>query len=118
MKVIYTRHFPPGNFHAINLFGFVFVQRRWGKMGKEELNHELIHTLQQWEMTAPLFYLWYGVEYLVRLLQYRFDASKAYYNISFEREAYANERNLAYPLERRLFAWWHYLKNEREMRGK
>ena len=118
MKVIYTRHFPPGSFHGINLFGIVFAQRRWGKMGPEELNHELIHTLQQWEMAFLLFYLWYGVEYVVRLLQYRFDTTKAYYNISFEREAYANERNLDYPRKRRVYAWWRYLRESTVGKGK
>ena len=117
MKVIYTRHFPPGSFHGINLFGVVFVQRRWGEMAPEELNHELIHTLQQWEMEFLLFYLWYGVEYVVRLVQYRFDATKAYYNISFEREAYANERNLDYLRKRRVFSWWRYLREDTVGKG-
>lgn len=79
-------------------------------MKRYELNHEFIHTLQQWEMTYPLFYLWYGVEYLVRLVQCRFNADKAYYSISFEREAYANERNFDYSRQRRPFAWLQYLK--------
>ena len=119
MKVIYTSHFPPGDFHGINLFGIVFVQRRWGKMGVEELNHELIHTLQQWEMGFVLFYVWYGVEWLVRLVMYRFDAERAYYNIGFEREAYAHERDFSYRRRRRLYAWWGYLRRgRREERGK
>lgn len=109
MRVIYTKHFPSGNYHGINLFGTIFVQKRWGVMDRHELNHEFIHTMQQWEMTYPLFYLWYGIEYLVRLLQHRFDTHKAYYSISFEREAYANEHNLSYPRHRRPFAWLRYL---------
>lgn len=113
MKVIYTSHFPPGDFHGINLFGIVFVQRRWGKMGVEELNHELIHTLQQWEMGFVLFYVWYGVEWLVRLVMYRFDAERAYYNIGFEREAYAHERDFSYRRRRRLYAWWEYMRRGR-----
>jgi hypothetical protein len=110
MKVIYNRHFPFGNYHAINLFGIIFVQKRWGVMGRHELNHEFIHTMQQLEMTYPLFYLWYGVEYLVRLFQHRFNSNKAYHSISFEREAYANEHNLAYPRQRRPFAWFKHLR--------
>ena len=49
MKVIYNRFIPFGSFHGLNLFGTIFVQRRWGKMDPHELNHETIHTLQQWE---------------------------------------------------------------------
>ena len=92
MKVIYNRFIPFGTYHGLNLFGIVFVQRRWGKMEPYELNHEFIHTCQQWEMTYVL-------------------AEKAYYNISFEREAYANERNMEYLHERRLMAWTRYLKH-------
>nr|DAU35071.1 MAG TPA: hypothetical protein [Caudoviricetes sp.] len=33
------------------------------------------------------FYLWYIIEYLIRLIMYR-DTKLAYKNISFEREAY------------------------------
>ncbi|MCR5044041.1 MAG: hypothetical protein K6A93_07915 [Bacteroidaceae bacterium] len=111
MKVIYNRFIPFGTYHGLNLFGIVFVQRRWGRMEPHELNHEFIHTCQQWEMTYVLFYLWYVVEFLVRLVQYGFRAEKAYYNISFEREAYANERNMDYLHERRLMAWTRYLRH-------
>jgi len=109
MKVIYTKHFPPGNFHGINIFGVVFVQRRWGKMDKRELNHEYIHTMQQMEMLFVFFYLWYGLEYLVRLFQHDFNANLAYYNISFELEAYANERNAEYRHHRKPYSWTKYL---------
>jgi len=53
-------------------------------------------------------WLWYGVEYLVRLAQYR-NHDKAYYNISFEREAYDNEKNLEYLKTRPRWAWIKYL---------
>ena len=105
MKVIYNRFIPFGSFHGLNLFGTIFVQRRWGKMDPHELNHETIHTLQQWEMTYVGFYLWYCVEYLVRLVQYRFKTEKAYYNISFEREAYANAQILIGRLFERCPLW-------------
>ena len=37
----------------------------------------------------------YGIEFLIRLIQYK-NRHKAYRNISFEREAYANEKDLDY----------------------
>ena len=109
MKVIYNRFIPFGSYHGLNLFGVIFVQRRWGKMQARELNHEFIHTCQQLEMAYVFFYLWYGIEFLVRLVQYRFKAEKAYYNISFEREAYANEHDADYLCHRHPMAWTKYL---------
>jgi len=70
------------------------------------INHEKIHLRQQIEMLVLFFYLWYGVEYLVRLFQYK-NRHVAYLNISFEREAYTNENTPAY-LKTRVF--WGFLK--------
>ena len=70
------------------------------------LNHERIHLRQQAELLVVFFYVWYGLEYLIRLIQYR-NRHEAYKNISFEREAYANEKDLDY-LKRRSF--WEFLK--------
>jgi len=58
------------------------------------------------ELLSVLFYLWYGVEYLFRLIQYK-NQYVAYQNISFEREAYANEKDLQY-IQRRSF--WKFLR--------
>ena len=109
MKLIYNKYLPPGNFHGINLFGIVFVQRRWGRFNDYQVNHEGIHTLQQVEMLFVFFYVWYLVEYVVRLFLCRFDTDWAYRSISFEQEAYANEHNLDYRRHRRFYAWAHYL---------
>lgn len=121
MRIIYTDHFPPADFHGLNILGTVFVQRRWGRMSRTELNHERIHTRQQFELLILPFFILYGLEYLVRLFLCRFDADKAYRSISFEREAYANERNLMYLRHRRPHTWRRYLKpwtDERDTEGK
>jgi hypothetical protein len=52
------------------------------------------------------FFLWYGLEYLIRFIQYR-DWKTAYLNISFEREAYQNEKNLHYL---KLRSFWDFIK--------
>lgn len=106
-KFIYNNIIPLGKYMAINLFGFIFVKRGY-KLTRRIRNHELIHTCQQVEMLWVFFYLWYGLEWLVKLLKYR-STTVAYYNISFEREAYANEADLLYRRHRRHFAWWRYL---------
>ena len=108
MKVIYNNIIPFGSFRAINLCGVVFAKRKFGELDKVDVNHESIHTWQQLEMLVVFFYLWYVIEWLVRLCVYR-DAMRAYYNISFEREAYLNQGNLDYRNRRRPWAWIGYL---------
>ena len=71
------------------------------------INHEKIHTKQQSEMFLVFFYLWYLIEYLIRIIQYK-EVRKAYRNISFEREAYSNERNLKYLEHRKPFSFIQY----------
>ena len=112
MRIIYTKHFPPGNFHGINLFGIVFVQRRWGKFLPHEVTHEMVHTYQQRELLFILFFLLYLLEYLVRLVQYRFNTFEAYRNISFEREAYAHQGDLDYRHHRPFWAWRKCLRSK------
>lgn len=48
------------------------------------------------------FYLWYLIEWFFKLFVH---GREAYYNISFEREAIDNEKNLEYLKTRRHFAW-------------
>jgi hypothetical protein len=108
MRIIYTHRFPSGDFHGINLFGTVFVQRRWGKFLPYEVNHEMIHSYQQWELTYLVFYTLYVLEFLVRLVQCRWNTDRAYRSISFEREAFAHERDFQYLRHRRPFAWLRF----------
>ncbi len=72
------------------------------------MNHERIHMRQQLELLLIFFFIWYLVEYVVGLVKYR-DSFKAYNKISFEREAYANERNLKYLEKRRIWSFFRYL---------
>ena len=108
MKIIYNNHFPFGRYWAINICGLIFARRQYGKLGVVERNHEYIHTLQQRELLFLGFYLIYIIEWVVKLCVYR-DSHLAYRNISFEREAYANERNLNYRHARKPFAWYSFL---------
>jgi len=72
------------------------------------MNHERIHLSQQIEMLILPFYLWYAIEFLLRLVQFK-NGYLAYKNISFEREAYANESNLNYVRKRHLWNFTDYL---------
>lgn len=73
---------------------------------KYTINHEKIHWKQQVEMLVLPFYIWYGLEYIIKFFMYGKDA---YRNLSFEREAYANENNLNYLENRKSYAWIKYL---------
>lgn len=107
MRIIENKILPSKRFDAINLFGFIFV-RNGTKLDKRIQNHESIHTHQMKYMLYIFFYLWYVIEWIVRLIQYR-NTLKAYINISFEREAYANDSNTDYLENRNPFAWVQYL---------
>lgn len=104
--VIKNKILPIGKkFYAINLCGVIFAK---GECNDIMLNHEKIHSRQMVEMIVLPFYLFYIMEWLIRLIQYK-DSYKAYRNISFEKEAYANQLNLTYLKTRKFFNWKHYL---------
>lgn len=94
-------------------FGILFVRSDLkNPLTDVDLNHESIHAEQCKEMLGVFFYLWYIMEYLVRLPIYGCDTIKAYRNISFEREAYNNQENLNYISGRKRYAWLSYIKNK------
>lgn len=104
MKIIENGYLPLPGFKAMNLFGLVLFVRKGARMNPIDMNHEEIHSTQWKELYYIGFILWYVIEWLVRLSK-----SNAYRNISFEREAYANQENLDYLKTRKRFAFIHYL---------
>lgn len=95
-------------FSAIAFYPFVLIRNESLKDNKILLNHERIHLRQQIEMLIIGFYLWYSIEFIYKYWKYgnRFQAS---YNISFEKESYANEKNPYYLKNRKFFAFIKYL---------
>jgi len=113
MKIIYNKLIPVKGFYAISLFGLLFVRDEKGEkepVSKVTVNHETIHYYQQREMLFIFFFLWYLIEWIVKLFKYGTKDSKAYYNLSFEREAYINEHNPDYLKNREPYAWCKYIK--------
>lgn len=106
MFVIVSRYLIPKGFRGITLFPFVIVSENDLKQNCVMINHEKIHIRQQIEMLILPFFIWYGVEFLIRLIICS-DKNKAYRDISFEREAYANEKDLNYLKQR---SFWRFLK--------
>lgn len=109
MKIIYNSILPPKGYAAINICGLVFARNKNKPLSETIKCHETIHTAQGKELLWLFFYLWYGIEWVIRLIQYK-DRKKAYRNISFEREAYANDTDNTYLERRKLYAFIGYLK--------
>jgi hypothetical protein len=112
MFIIVAKYLIPKGFRGLALFPFVFVKYQDDLANKIMIHHEKIHLRQQLELLVLPFFVWYFVEYAVRLLQYR-NSNLAYRNISFEREAYANETDFDYLKMRTLFSFLKYLHIKR-----
>lgn len=108
MILIVFKYLTPRGFRGLTFFPFVLLSHKRDKENVVFLNHERIHIRQQLELLIVFFYLWYLLEYLFRLLQLR-DRKKAYRNISFEREAYVNEKDLSYLKVRSFWKFLRYL---------
>ena len=86
--------------YGITLFPFIIL-REGHRDDKVLLNHEKIHLEQQKELLVVFFYIIYFVEWLF----------KGYRNISFEKEAYNNQRNLDYLKTRKKYDSFKTFRN-------
>ncbi|MDO4728307.1 MAG: hypothetical protein Q4B43_04795 [Bacteroidota bacterium] len=100
--IIVFRYLVPRNYSAIALFPFIFCKNNSYRNDSILINHERIHLRQQLELLIIFFYIWYGLEYLYRLILTK-NKQKAYYSISFEKEAYKHEKNSNYLKTRPLY---------------
>lgn len=110
MILIVFKYLTPRGFRGLTFFPFVFLTDKDDKLNTVFINHEKIHIRQQLELLILPFYIWYLTEYLFRLIQYK-DRKKAYFNVSFEREAYANEKDFIYLKNRKVWRFLIYLRN-------
>jgi len=105
--ILLCRYIIPKGYSGITLYPFIFLKDKRQKSDVILLNHERIHIAQQKELLVLFFYFWYVIEFLIRLMIYK-NKSIAYKNISFEKEAYANEKYLTYMQERLRWAFLNY----------
>lgn len=105
MIVVVFKYLMPKWARGITLFPFIVLSEKLDKKNLVLLNHEKIHIRQQLELVVVFFYLIYVLEFAFRYVQYR-NWQTAYRNISFEREAYENEKDLNY-LKKRSF--WKFI---------
>ena len=131
MIIIRNNFIPFKGFLAMNILGFLFV-REEVVLDYEIINHEAIHTVQQYEILAlsaiaaliasNIYASWwyllivlvmpialYVLAWLIALALPPYDS--AYKDSPFEREAYANQHNPMYLATRPPFAWWQHIKN-------
>lgn len=109
MKVIYNKIIPFKGFVALYFFGVLFVRREY-VLTERTMRHETIHHEQAKELLFIGFYLWYMIEWFIRL--FINGPGKAYRNISFEREAYGNADDMFYIDGRKRFSFLKYMRNE------
>lgn len=113
MKIKYSRIIPFKGFYAINLFGTYVIRKEYeGEPIRDSiLKHEATHTEQMKEMGYIPFYLWYFIEWLIRLI---INGKQAYYMLSFEQEARDNQYDKNYLINRKPYSWLKYYgKNKR-----
>lgn len=108
MIIVVNRFLLRKNFSGICLWPFLLVNDRKLKKDRIFINHEKIHYRQQMELVVLLFYLWYTTEFLWKWMKYK-NSYIAYKNISFEREAYTNEKDLNYLKKRPFFNFIKFL---------
>ena len=106
MILLVTKYLIPRGYSGLTVFPFIFIKTKEDRNNLVLMQHEKIHIRQQIEMGILFFFIWYFLEFIFRLFIFR-NVRKAYRNICFEREAYANEKNLNY-LKKRSF--WKFLK--------
>lgn len=108
MFLIVAKYLIPKGYRGMAVFPFVFLKYDLDKNNPVFVNHEKIHLRQQLELLVLPFYVFYILEYIIRLIQYK-NKNLAYRNISFEREAYTNESDLNYLKNRSFFGFLNYI---------
>ena len=104
--ILISKYLVPKGYTGMTIFPFIFLKHRFNKDYRVLINHEGIHLKQQLEMLIIPFFIWYAFEFVVRFFQFK-TWYLAYKNISFEREAYTNEKDLNYLQSRSL---WNFIK--------
>nr|WP_291132929.1 hypothetical protein [Flavobacterium sp. UBA7682] len=108
MIIIVSKYLIPKGFRGLTVFPFVVFKYRESTSDLTLMNHEKIHLRQQLELLVLPFFIWYGLEFLIRLSLLK-NRHLAYRSISFEKEAYQNENNIIYLSERKLFSFLKFL---------
>lgn len=136
-KVFYeswiAKHLLFSGYSTITLFAWVFTKWTEALARQSTINHECVHARQWTELTiasgliiwagmlifgfsawwlllsSVVFYLWYVVEWCIRVIVGCFSSHDAHRMVSFEREARLAETDSNYLENSRYFAWLKFL---------
>lgn len=103
-----------GRIGGITFWPYVILREKYNthphyiRLSKRIIRHESIHTKQQEEMLVLPFYVWYVIEWFIKIFIYG-SLNKAYLKISFEQEAKKNERKPTYLKKRKHFSWLKFI---------
>ena len=106
MFLIVSKYLIPKGYAGMTVFPFIFLKEKQYLDNKVTINHEKIHIRQQLELLILPFYIWYFGNLFYNYIKFK-NFQKAYRNIIFEREAYANEKDLDYLKSR---SFWKFLQ--------
>lgn len=107
MLIIYNKILPFPGYRAINLFGIIFARGN-KPLSARTITHETIHTKQMLETLIIGFYIWYLLEFLIKLV-ICFNWDRAYRSVSFEQEAYEFADFSNWPKWRWRWTWSMYV---------
>lgn len=107
MLIIHNKVIPFPGYRAINLFGIIFA-RGDKPLSSRTITHEAIHTKQMQETLFLGFYIWYLLEFLIKLV-ICLNWHRAYRSISFEQEAYEFADCPYWPDRRSHYNWRVYV---------
>lgn len=136
-KVFYeswiAKHLLSPGYSTITLFAWVFTKWSEASARQSTINHECVHARQWTELaiasglliwagmlifgfsawwlllSSVIFYLWYVVEWGIRVIVGCFSSHDAYRMVSFEREARLAETDSNYLENSKYFAWLKFL---------
>ena len=107
--ILVFKHIIPKKYCGLTIYPFIFIKTKKLKNDVVLLNHEKIHLQQQLELLWIFFFVWYLMEYAFLLIKFR-KHDMAYKNISFEKEAYTFENDLAYLNRRKPYSFLKFIR--------
>ena len=119
LQLKYSKIIPLNGFYASTIFNKLYRREKYKNKPISEViyNHESIHLQQELDFVfgceklyilgGCIFYILYFIEWLIKAIISLFTRFKikAYYSISFEQEAYKNQKDLNYLKTRKRFSW-------------
>ncbi|MCP1994900.1 hypothetical protein [Flavobacterium sp. HSC-61S13] len=107
-KILIKGNWVPKGFVGITIYPYIIFKKEASREDVILIAHEKIHIKQQLELLVIFFYIWYAVEFLIKIIQLK-DKGKAYRAISFEREAYQHQADLNYLAHRNFASFLKYI---------